>query len=80
MYGASYLRERMLGAYASGKGTLGFRIIKFMNSFRKLGYISYNSRIHIHEALSSAGPRRTWLVLVDHEQTAAHRKRRAKTV
>jgi CRP/FNR family cyclic AMP-dependent transcriptional regulator len=32
-------------------GTTRSRVSKFMNSFRKLGYISYNGRIHVHKSL-----------------------------
>jgi CRP-like cAMP-binding protein len=32
-------------------GTTRSRVSKFMNNFRKLGYISYNGRIHVHKAL-----------------------------
>jgi len=34
-------------------GTTRSRVSFFMNRFRKLGYISYNGRIHIHESLLS---------------------------
>jgi CRP/FNR family cyclic AMP-dependent transcriptional regulator len=68
-------------------GTTRSRVSKFMNNFRKLGYITYNGRIHVHKALlnvvlhdrlpaeSASRP-----VVVDHEQTAAHEKKRAKVV
>ncbi len=32
-------------------GTTRSRVSKFMNNFRKLGYITYNGRIHVHKAL-----------------------------
>jgi CRP/FNR family cyclic AMP-dependent transcriptional regulator len=32
-------------------GTTRSRVSKFMNSFRKLGYITYNGRIHVHKSL-----------------------------
>ncbi|MBW4038264.1 MAG: Crp/Fnr family transcriptional regulator [Acidobacteria bacterium] len=32
-------------------GTTRSRVSKFMNKFRKLGYVSYNGRIHVHKAL-----------------------------
>lgn len=32
-------------------GTTRSRVSKFMNNFRKLGYISYNGRIHVHKSL-----------------------------
>ena len=68
-------------------GTTRSRVSKFMNNFRKLGYISYNGRIHVHKALlnvvlhdrlpdqTARGP-----VVVDHEQTPAHARKRAKVV
>jgi CRP/FNR family cyclic AMP-dependent transcriptional regulator len=47
-------------------GTTRSRVSKFMNSFRKLGYISYNGRIHVHKSLLN-------VVLHDHlpEETAS---------
>lgn len=68
-------------------GTTRSRVSKFMNNFRKLGYISYNGRIHVHKALLNVvlhdrlpdqNARRP--VVVDHEMTPAHRKARAKVV
>jgi CRP-like cAMP-binding protein len=32
-------------------GTTRSRVSKFMNNFRKLGYVSYNGRIHVHKSL-----------------------------
>jgi len=32
-------------------GTTRSRVSKFMNNFRKLGYVTYNGRIHVHKAL-----------------------------
>jgi CRP/FNR family cyclic AMP-dependent transcriptional regulator len=32
-------------------GTTRSRVSKFMNRFRKLGYITYNGRIHVHKSL-----------------------------
>jgi len=32
-------------------GTTRSRVNKFMNNFRKLGYVTYNGRIHVHKAL-----------------------------
>jgi CRP/FNR family cyclic AMP-dependent transcriptional regulator len=32
-------------------GTTRSRVSKFMNNFRKLGYITYNGRIHVHKSL-----------------------------
>jgi CRP-like cAMP-binding protein len=38
-------------ALAEMIGTTRSRVSKFMNRFRKLGYITYNGRIHIHKSL-----------------------------
>jgi CRP-like cAMP-binding protein len=38
-------------ALADMIGTTRSRVSKFMNRFRKLGYISYNGRIHVHRSL-----------------------------
>jgi CRP/FNR family cyclic AMP-dependent transcriptional regulator len=38
-------------ALAEMIGTTRSRVSKFMNRFRKLGYISYNGRIHVHKSL-----------------------------
>jgi len=38
-------------ALAEMVGTTRSRVSKFMNRFRKLGYITYNGRIHIHKSL-----------------------------
>jgi CRP-like cAMP-binding protein len=38
-------------ALADMIGTTRSRVSKFMNNFRKLGYITYNGRIHVHKAL-----------------------------
>ncbi len=68
-------------------GTTRSRVSKFMNNFRKLGYISYNGRIHVHKALLNVvlhdrlpdqNARRP--VVVDHERTPARIKERAKVV
>jgi CRP-like cAMP-binding protein len=68
-------------------GTTRSRVSKFMNNFRKLGYISYNGRIHVHKALLNVVlhdrlPDQTARrpVVVDHEQTPAHQRMRAKVV
>ncbi len=70
-------------------GTTRSRVSKFMNNFRKLHYIDYNGsgRIHVHKALLNVVlhdrlPEQTARrpVVVDHEQTAAHRRKRAKVV
>jgi CRP/FNR family cyclic AMP-dependent transcriptional regulator len=58
-----------------------------MNNFRKLGYITYNGRIHVHKALLNVvlhdflpAESASREVVVDHGQTAAHEKKRAKVV
>jgi CRP/FNR family cyclic AMP-dependent transcriptional regulator len=68
-------------------GTTRSRVSKFMNNFRKLGYITYNGRIHVHKALLNVVlhdrlPDQTALrpVVVDHEPTPAHKRKRAKVV
>jgi CRP-like cAMP-binding protein len=70
-------------------GTTRSRVSKFMNNFRKLNYIDYNGsgRIHVHKALLNVVlhdrlPEQTARrpVVVDHEQSAAHRRKRAKVV
>jgi CRP/FNR family cyclic AMP-dependent transcriptional regulator len=38
-------------ALADMIGTTRSRVSKFMNRFRKLGYINYNGRIHVHKSL-----------------------------
>jgi CRP-like cAMP-binding protein len=38
-------------ALAEMIGTTRSRVSKFMNRFRKLGYITYNGRIHVHQSL-----------------------------
>jgi CRP-like cAMP-binding protein len=35
-------------------GTTRSRVSHFMNKFRKLGFIDYNGKIHVHQALLSA--------------------------
>jgi CRP/FNR family cyclic AMP-dependent transcriptional regulator len=68
-------------------GTTRSRVSKFMNNFRKLGYISYNGRIHVHKALLNVVlhdrlPDQTASrpVVVDHEMTPAHLKARSKII
>ncbi len=74
-------------ALADMIGTTRSRVSKFMNNFRKLGYISYNGRIHVHKALLNVvlhdrlpdqATRRP--VVVDHEETPARKRKRAKIV
>jgi CRP-like cAMP-binding protein len=74
-------------ALADMIGTTRSRVSKFMNNFRKLGYISYNGRIHVHKALLNVVlhdrlPDQTSRrpVVVDHEQTPAHKRHRATIV
>jgi CRP-like cAMP-binding protein len=68
-------------------GTTRSRVSKFMNNFRKLGYISYNGRIRVHKALLNVVlhdrlPHQTANrpVVVDREQTPAHERVRTKVV
>jgi len=68
-------------------GTTRSRVSKFMNNFRKLGYITYNGRIHVHKALLNVVlhdrlPDQTASrpVVVDHEQTPARKRMRAKVI
>jgi CRP-like cAMP-binding protein len=68
-------------------GTTRSRVSKFMNNFRKLGYISYNGRIHVHKALLNVVlhdrlPHQTAArsVVVPNVDTPAKRKQRAKAV
>jgi CRP/FNR family transcriptional regulator, cyclic AMP receptor protein len=44
---------RLLGARI-GVGTTRSRVSFFMNEFRKLGFISYNGKIHVHNSLLNA--------------------------
>jgi CRP-like cAMP-binding protein len=68
-------------------GTTRSRVSKFMNDFRDHGYISYNGRIHVHKSLLNVVlhdrlPNQTANrpVVVDHEQSPAHKRMRAKVV
>lgn len=68
-------------------GTTRSRVSKFMNNFRKLGYISYNGRIYVHKALLNVVlhdrlPDQTARkpVVVDHEGAPARTKEQAGTV
>jgi CRP-like cAMP-binding protein len=70
-------------------GTTRSRVSKFMNNFRKLRYIDYTGggRIHVHKTLLDVVlhdrlPDQTARrpVVVDHEQTPAHERKRAKVV
>jgi CRP/FNR family cyclic AMP-dependent transcriptional regulator len=72
-------------ALAEMIGTTRSRVSKFMNRFRKMGYITYNGRIHVHKSLLSVvlhdklpdqNSKRP--VLLDPAPTAAEKKKRAK--
>ena len=58
-------------ALAEMIGTTRSRVSKFMNRFRKLGYITYNGRIHVHKAL---------LNVVLHDQLPEQRIKRPVTL
>ncbi len=68
-------------------GTTRSRVSKFMNNFRKLHYIDYNGngRIHVHKALLNVvlhdrlpDQTATRPVVLDHNQSPAARRNRAK--
>ena len=68
-------------------GTTRSRVSKFMNRFRKLGYITYNGRIHVHKSLLDVvlhdklpEQRTNRPVVLDPERTPAEKKRRAEIV
>jgi CRP/FNR family cyclic AMP-dependent transcriptional regulator len=68
-------------------GTTRSRVSKFMNNFRKLGYISYNGRIHVHKALLNVVlhdrlPHQTASrpVVIDHDRTPIHLQKTAKFI
>lgn len=74
-------------ALADMIGTTRSRVSKFMNRFRKLGYISYNGRIHVHKSLVNIVlhdklPEQTASrPLIPHpERTLAEKSKRAKVV
>jgi CRP-like cAMP-binding protein len=54
-------------ALADMIGTTRSRVSYFMNRFRKLGYIDYNGRIHVHKSL---------LNVVLHDQFSGHNSQR----
>ncbi len=54
-------------ALADMIGTTRSRVSFFMNRFRRLGYIEYNGRIHVHKAL---------LNVVLHDQFSGHNSER----
>lgn len=68
-------------------GTTRSRVSKFMNKFRKLGYITYNGRIHVHKALLNVvlhdglpGDAAGRPVVVEHELASPSKKRRTKLI
>jgi CRP/FNR family cyclic AMP-dependent transcriptional regulator len=74
-------------ALADMIGTTRSRVSKFMNRFRKLGYIEYNGRIHVHKSLLNVVlhdklPDQTAKrpVVLDRSQPTAEMKKRMKVV
>jgi len=74
-------------ALADMIGTTRSRVSKFMNRFRKLGYITYNGRIHVHKSLLNIvlhdklpDQRTNRPVSLDPKPTPGEIKRRAKAV
>jgi CRP-like cAMP-binding protein len=74
-------------ALADMIGTTRSRVSKFMNRFRKMGYITYNGRIHVHKSLLNVvlhdklpdqNAKRP--VNLDPERTPDEKKKRAKIV
>jgi CRP/FNR family cyclic AMP-dependent transcriptional regulator len=68
-------------------GTTRSRVSKFMNRFRKLGYITYNGRIHVHKSLLNVvlhdklpDHRTKSPVTLDKPSTPAKKRVRAKVV
>jgi CRP-like cAMP-binding protein len=68
-------------------GTTRSRVSKFMNNFRKLGYITYNGRIHVHKALLNVVlhdrlPDQTASrpVVIEGESTAPPKKKRRSAI
>jgi CRP-like cAMP-binding protein len=68
-------------------GTTRSRVSYFMNRFRKLGFITYNGRIHVHKSLLNVvlhdrlpeqNARRP--VILDPERTPAEKAKRAKVI
>jgi CRP/FNR family cyclic AMP-dependent transcriptional regulator len=66
-------------------GTTRSRVSKFMNNFRKLGYITYNGRIHVHKSLLNVvlhdrlpDQKTSRPVQLDAKHTPAVRTRKAK--
>ena len=52
-------------------GTTRSRVSKFMNRYRKLGYMTYNGRIHVHKSL---------LNVVLHDKLSEQRTKRPVTL
>jgi len=74
-------------ALAEMIGTTRSRVSKFMNRFRKLGYIAYNGRIHVHKSLLNIvlhdklpEQTATRAVKLDPERTPAEKAIRAKII
>jgi CRP/FNR family cyclic AMP-dependent transcriptional regulator len=74
-------------ALAEMVGTTRSRVSKFMNRFRKLGYISYNGRIHVHKSLLNVvlhdklpEQRTSRPVTLDPKRTPAEERARAQVV
>jgi CRP-like cAMP-binding protein len=74
-------------ALADMIGTTRSRVSKFMNRFRKLGYIAYNGRIHVHKSLLNVvlhdklpDERTQRPIILDPKRTPAEKARRAKIV
>lgn len=74
-------------ALAEMIGTTRSRVSKFMNRFRKLGYINYNGRIHVHKSLLNVvlhdklpDQRTSRPVTLDPERTPAQIAKRARIV
>jgi CRP-like cAMP-binding protein len=68
-------------------GTTRSRVSYFMNRFRKLGFISYNGRIHVHKSLLNVvlhdrlpEQRTSRPVILDPNPTPAEKKKRARVV
>jgi CRP-like cAMP-binding protein len=68
-------------------GTTRSRVSKFMNRFRKLGYIAYNGRIHVHKSLLNVvlhdrlpEQRIKRPIEADPQRTPAEKEKRAKVV
>ena len=74
-------------ALADMIGTTRSRVSKFMNRFRKLGYLTYNGRIHVHKSLLNVvlhdklpEQQTKRPVNLDPPRTPAEKVRRAKVV